>query len=288
MSGSGLTVPGGDPAALRQLAVQLRTAAQGSGNLGSNTSRITDAIISDAQWTGAASDSFGAFSANLGRGASAAEAPLTRIADAVENYAGFLDVAQQKTHAANAIFQAAENDPTGSLLSTAEQARQNAMDALGALRQAGDQAAAQVASATDDLQVRSLLGSQGPVTTWAGGQPSLGTHGLRQRGEPVSAQTGIFQIDDGIGLGSLVDYHADDLPRLDGTGKIHTGPEGLPRFVPSHWTREKLQEYREDLKRSIQTRQQEQIDKGEERGHRARINEELRLLRQVDRKLSGS
>ena len=337
MTGTGLAVPGGDPAALRQLAAQLRTSAQGSGNLGSNTSDLTGAVTSDAQWTSAASNSFSSFSANLSQGASAAEAPLTRIADAVENYANVLDVAQQKTQTANAIFQAAQNDPTGSMISTAEQYGQNAMDALDALQQAGDQAAQQVGSAADDLQVGNLFGAQGPVTSWVGSQPALGTDGLWQPGDPLPGQTETIPLDDGLGLGPesipvddglgpwietipaddglglgpesipvddglglpietipvgpqgpLVNYDADDLPRLDGTGKIHTGPEGLPDYVPPDWTPADLQQIQEDLAKSIETRQQEQIDLGEEPGHRARINAELRLLRQVQKKLSGS
>jgi uncharacterized protein YukE len=337
VTGTGLTVPSGDPSALRQLAAQLRTAAQGSGNLGTNTSELTGAITSDAQWTGSASSSFSAFSANLSTGTSAAEAPLTRIADAVENYANVLDVAQQKAQTANAIFQAAQEDPTGSMMSTAEQYGQSAMDALDALQQAGDQAAEQVASAGDDLQVESLFGAQGRVTGWASSQPALGTDGLWQLGDPVPGQTETIPIDDGLGLGPesipaddglgpwietipvddglglgtesipvddglgppietipegpqgpLVNYDADDLPGLDGTGKIHTGPEGLPDYVPPEWTPEDLQQIQEDLKKSIETRQQEQIDLGEEPGHRARINAEIRLLRQVQKKLSGS
>ena len=337
MTGTGLTVPSGDPAALRQLAARLRTSAQGSGNLGTNTSDLTGAITSDAQWTGAASNSFSTFSANLSQGTSAAEGPLTRIADAVENYANVLDVAQQKAQTANAIFQTAQDDPTGSMISTAEQYGQSAMDALDALQQAGDQAAQQVSSAADDLQVGSLFGAQGPVTSWEGTQPALGTDGLWQPGDPVPGQTETIPIDDGLGLGPesipaddglgpwietipvddglglgtesipvddglgpwietipvgpqgpLVNYDADDLPGLDGTGKIHTGPEGLPSYVPPDWTPEDLEQIRDDLEKSIQTRQQAQIDLGEESRHRARINAEIRLLRQVQKKLSGS
>lgn len=337
MTGIGLAVPGGDPGGLRQLAAQLRTAAQRSGSLGSNTSDLTDAITSDAQWTGSASDSFSTFSANLSEGTSAAEAPLTRIADAVENYANVLDVAQQKAQTANAIFQTAQDDPAGSMISTAEQYGQDAMDALDALQQAGDQAAGQVNSAAADLQVGSLFGPQGQVISWAGTQPALGTYSLWQPGDPVPGQTEIFPLDDGLGLGPetipaddglgtgtetipvddgpgigaeifpvddglgpqietipegpqgpLVNYAADDLPGLDGTGKVHTGPEGLADYVPPDWAPEDLVQIRDDLERSIQTRQEEQIDKGEDPGHRARINAETQLLRQVQKKLSGS
>jgi hypothetical protein len=212
VTGIGLAVPGGDPAALRELAAQLRTAAQRSGSLGSNTSDLTDAITSDAQWTGSASNSLSNLSANLSEGTSAAEAPLTRIADAVENYANVLDVAQQKAQTANAIFQTAQDDPTGSLISTAEQYGQDAMDALDALQQAGDQAAGQVNSAADDLQVGSLFGSQGQVTSWAGSQPALGTYGLWQPGDLVPGQTEIFPVDDGLGLGP------ETIPADDGLG----------------------------------------------------------------------
>ena len=111
MTSTGLAMPGGDPAALRQLGAQLRTSAQGSGNLGANTSDLTGAITSDAQWTGSASSSFSSFSANLSQGTSAAEAPLTRIADTVENYANILDVAQQKTQTANAMRRPPGGEP---------------------------------------------------------------------------------------------------------------------------------------------------------------------------------
>jgi hypothetical protein len=342
VTGIGLAVPGGDPAALRELAAQLRTAAQRSGSLGSNTSDLTDAITSDAQWTGSASNSLSNLSANLSEGTSAAEAPLTRIADAVENYANVLDVAQQKAQTANAIFQTAQDDPTGSLISTAEQYGQDAMDALDALQQAGDQAAGQVNSAADDLQVGSLFGSQGQVTSWAGSQPALGTYGLGQPGDLVPGQTEIFPVDDGLGLGPetipaddglgpwietipaddglgpsietipvddglgpmietipeaskgpFVNYDTD-LPRLDGSGKLHMPDrdDPLPGFVPRDWTAEDLEQVQDDLKASIKNRQAEMVRLGEttSRGpaHRARINEEIQLLRQVQKKLTGS
>jgi hypothetical protein len=73
----------------------------------------------------------------------------------------------------------------------------------------------------------------------------------------------IFPVDDGLGpqietipegpQGPLVNYAADDLPGLDGTGKVHTGPEGLPDYVPPDWTPEDLVQIRDDLERSIQT-----------------------------------
>jgi uncharacterized protein YukE len=331
VTGIGLGVPGGDPAALRQLAAQLRTVAQRSGSLGSNTSDLTGAITSDAQWTGSASNSFSTFSANLSQGTSAAEAPLTRIADAVENYANALDVAQQKAQTANAIFQTAKDDPTGSLISTAEQYGQDAMDALDALQQAGDQAAGQVNSAADDLQVGSLFGPQGQVTSWAGTQPAVGTYSLWQPGDPVPGQTEIFPVDDGIGLGPetipaddglgpwietipaddglgpwietipaddglgpqietipvgpqgpLVNYDSD-LPRLDGSGKLHmpNREDPLPGYVPPGWTREDLEQVESDLQDSIDNRQAEMVRLGEDTpsGPAHRAEEAERIVR---------
>jgi hypothetical protein len=91
-------------------------------------------------------------------------------------------------------------------------------------------------------------------------------------------------------LGPPINYdkNDEDVPQIDGTGKVHTGPEGLPDHVPDDWTPEDLEQLESDLQQSIQTRQQEQIVLGEEPGHRARINEEIQLLRQVQKRLSGS
>jgi hypothetical protein len=49
-----------------------------------------------------------------------------------------------------------------------------------------------------------------------------------------------------------------------------------------------MQEAEQELKESIATRKQEQIKLGEDAAHRSRIGEEEQLLRQVQKKLSGS
>jgi hypothetical protein len=93
--------------------------------------------------------------------------------------------------------------------------------------------------------------------------------------------------------GPLVNYDTD-LPRLDGSGKLHmpNRDDPLPGFVPRNWTAEDLEQVQDDLKASIKNRQAEMLRLGEDtsRGpaHRARINEEIQLLRQVQKKLSGS
>jgi uncharacterized protein YukE len=166
----GLSVPG-DPEALEELAGRLRYAAQGVGSLGSNTRQFTSGTLTDAEWTGSAADSFSAFGTNLGEGAGAAEGPLTRMASAVENYAGSLRAAQQKAQTFNSIADAAQDDPSGSLISAAEEAGQNATDAISAMQQAGNQAASEVTSASGELQ--DLFGS-GPVRGFISSQPGLG------------------------------------------------------------------------------------------------------------------
>jgi len=72
---------------------------------------------------------------------------------------------------------------------------------------------------------------------------------------------------------------------VDATGKVHGE---LPKEVPKNWTREQLQESRDALRNSIQRRKQEQFDLGEEGRHRRRIGEEERLLRKIEKKISGS
>lgn len=91
--------------------------------------------------------------------------------------------------------------------------------------------------------------------------------------------------------GPLINFSKDeeDLPQIDGTGKVHTPPgEDLPGHIPGDWTTEDLEQLESDLQVSIARRQQEQIDLGEEPRHRTRINDEIRLLRQIQKRLSGS
>jgi uncharacterized protein YukE len=338
----GLTVPGGDPAALRQLAARLRIAAQGSRDLGQNASQLSGAIVSDAQWTGDAADRFSTFTGVMSEGISAAQGPLERIADEVDGYANVLETAQQKAQAATAIAQAAQNDPSGSLIGAAERSGQDALAAIDAVQQAGGQAARQVTTAADDLQIERLFGQQGPVTSWIASQPGLDNGGLWSLGDPVPGETEFIPeapdlgmgteiypiapdlgsgtetipIPDDLGLGietipvapglgteietipqaprlPLINYDTD-LPRLDGSGKVHMPDreDPLPGYVPPDWTREDLEQVEDDLTESIRNRQGEMVRLGENTpsgpAHRARINAEIQLLRQVQKKLGGS
>jgi hypothetical protein len=74
-------------------------------------------------------------------------------------------------------------------------------------------------------------------------------------------------------------------PRLDGTGKVHGD---IPDHVPRSWTTEQLEELEVDLQRSIRTRKLEQRRLGEDPAHRRRLGEEERLLRQIQKILSGT
>jgi hypothetical protein len=110
-------------------------------------------------------------------------------------------------------------------------------------------------------------------------------------------------VDDGLGpmietipeapQGPLVNYDTD-LPRLDGSGKVHMpDPEDpLPPYVPPDWSAEDLEQLESDLQTSIAKRQAEMVDLGENTpsgpAHRTRINDEIQLLRQVQKRLSGS
>lgn len=73
--------------------------------------------------------------------------------------------------------------------------------------------------------------------------------------------------------------------QIDATGKVHGK---LPRYVPKNWTREELQDSADALRASIKTRKAEQFRRGEHGSHRRRLSQEEKLLRQIEKKLSGS
>lgn len=74
----------------------------------------------------------------------------------------------------------------------------------------------------------------------------------------------------------------DERPRLDQKRKVHGK---LPEYVTDDWTDEELEDLAEDLETSIKTRKDELVNLGDEPGHRRRINEDLRLLKQILKKL---
>jgi hypothetical protein len=80
--------------------------------------------------------------------------------------------------------------------------------------------------------------------------------------------------------------------RLDRTGKLHSPDPKLPEQLPKNWTRAELEELATDLRTSIANRKAEQLRLGENTpagpAHRARIHEEERFLRLIQKILSGT
>lgn len=183
----GVTMPGGDPGLLEQLAARLEAIAEGTASLGASTRQVTDSIRLSAAWTGNAADAYTAFTGNLAQGVAATPAPLSKIALAVRDYADCLRTAQEKVAAYTSAAEAAEVSGNDSgYVSAAELAAQNATAAVAAWQAAGNRAAAEVNAAVG--QLGDVLGSQGPVQSWLGRQPVpwdtlAGFPGL---GEPVS------------------------------------------------------------------------------------------------------
>jgi uncharacterized protein YukE len=168
---SGIVMPSGDPDLLERLAAQLKAAAVGAEGLGSSTGQVTASIRSGAEWTGDAADSYTAFTGNLSQGASAAEAPMSRIAAAVRDYAGYLRTAQQKVAeyaSAAEVAQVSGND--AGYVAAAEAVGQEAEAAVAAWQEAGDHAATEVGAATG--QLREVFGFRGPVQAWLDRQPA--------------------------------------------------------------------------------------------------------------------
>jgi uncharacterized protein YukE len=182
-------MPGGDPEALELMAARLEVAAAGVADLGNSTRQVIGSIRSGADWTGDAADAFTAFTGDLSRGAVAVQAPLSRIALTVRDYAGYLRTAQQEVTAYQSATLAAQlsGDDTG-YLGVAQWAGQRAESAIAAWQAAGDRAAAEVSAATG--QLGGVFGSQGPVQSWLGRQPAQWDTlaGLPGLGEPVAPQ----------------------------------------------------------------------------------------------------
>ena len=92
-------------------------------------------------------------------------------------------------------------------------------------------------------------------------------------------------VDSAIRASSADPYaYPDNYPVLDRTGKAHTPSRTpLPDYVPGDWSREMLNDAASTLRHSIKTRKDELQRLGEEPAHRKRINDEERLLRQIEK-----
>jgi hypothetical protein len=195
----GLAVPSGDPAQLDTLADQLQALGTQTADLGADTLKAAASTLAESDWTGQAAGSFAEFAVDLGGGIGSAEPVLNTIVEAAQRFSTALSDAQQKVQAYNSLAQAAENDPSGSLLGDAELAGQNATDSLQALQEAGNQAAATVTSAAGDLE--NLF--KGPVGSWINSldMPPGGIFG--NPGDPLLpglGETEIYPLPPDLGL----------------------------------------------------------------------------------------
>lgn len=154
-------VPAGDPGALENLAAKLAGTARDFGDLGRNTATVTAGVRERANWTGRASDGYSQFTGDLAGGMSRAEAPLSRIATTVRDYAGTLRAAQQSAAAANSAQAAAVN---GGSAAGAAAAAQDARYSISSLEAAGNAASAVVREAAAELE--HLFEPDGPVNRW--------------------------------------------------------------------------------------------------------------------------
>jgi hypothetical protein len=80
----------------------------------------------------------------------------------------------------------------------------------------------------------------------------------------------------------MVPYRAPLARTAD--GKLHN----VPDHVPESWTKEDLEIAQHELEESIKFRKEEGGRLGEDGPHRDQIRKEEHLLRQVNKKLSGS
>jgi RHS repeat-associated protein len=104
----------------------------------------------------------------------------------------------------------------------------------------------------------------------------------------TASGSALWNVVDSVKRASRVDPYdyPDNYPRIDRTGKAHT-QDGvpLPDHVPETWSREMLEDAATTLRRSIRARNDEAQRLGEDPGHRTRINDEERLLRQIEKAL---
>ena len=103
----------------------------------------------------------------------------------------------------------------------------------------------------------------------------------------TAAGSALRQAVDSLKQASRTDPYAypDNYPQIDKTGKAHSRDGTLPDRVPETWGREMLEDAAGTLRRSIKARQDEALRLGEDPGHRTRINDEQRLLRQIEKAL---
>jgi RHS repeat-associated protein len=110
-------------------------------------------------------------------------------------------------------------------------------------------------------------------------------HEVQHSGEWVYNQIGTEDLGEPAKQGEAAERAGCELLEKDRTGKVHGD---IPSYPNPEWTDEELEQVAEDLRDSIGQRKQEQGELGEEPGHRNTIREQEKLLRQIEKRLSGS
>jgi RHS repeat-associated protein len=110
-------------------------------------------------------------------------------------------------------------------------------------------------------------------------------HAAEHGVEWVGNQLGTEELGEAAEQGAAAAQSGCELLEKWADGKVHGA---VPRYPDPGWTDEELEQVADDLRDSIVERNREQTELGEDPGHRNRINEEEQLLRQIDKKLSGS
>jgi RHS repeat-associated protein len=103
-------------------------------------------------------------------------------------------------------------------------------------------------------------------------------HGL----EWINSHVGAEELNEPAKQGEAAAQAGCELLEKDGTGKVHGA---IPSYPNPDWTEEDLDQVAQDLRDSIDARQEELRELGEESAHRARIGSEEKLLRQIDKQL---
>jgi uncharacterized protein YukE/ElaB/YqjD/DUF883 family membrane-anchored ribosome-binding protein len=113
MSGE-LLRPAGDPDQIDQFAAQLEKAGADTGHVASSVREQTGQIREDAQWTGAAADSYTGFTSGMSQSVGALGPSLSQAAGPLRDFAASLRNAQQQVDAYAAAYQKLYPLTTGS------------------------------------------------------------------------------------------------------------------------------------------------------------------------------
>jgi RHS repeat-associated protein len=110
-------------------------------------------------------------------------------------------------------------------------------------------------------------------------------HAAQHGAEVVLSEIGPEELSEPREQGAGAAEKGCELLEKDKTGRVHGD---IPSYPNPEWTEEDLEQVAEDLRDSIEQRKQNLGEGGEEPGHRNKLGEQERLLRQIEKRLSGS